>query len=308
MGHLRSFARRVLESTALAARAHVVARRGRRGRLLVLAYHNVIADRHDAGADLSLHLPLARFIAQVDALSATHRVVRLDAALSEDADRPGAPPEVAITFDDAYAGTIAHAVPVLAERQIPATIFVPPGRLGGRAFWWDEFRAATEREARRFRAAALAEGGGRQEDVATIADRAGVDRGAVPEGARSARAEDLDAALASHPGLTVGSHSWSHPNLVACSATDLAAELENSRSWLDGRHGPRSLPIVSYPYGLADARVERAARAAGYRWGMRIEGGWVGRPGPPLRVPRLNVPAALTPAGFRLRIDGLIGG
>ena len=307
MGHLRSFARRVLESTALAARAHLVARRGRRGRLLVLAYHNVIADRYDAGADLSLHLPLARFIAQVDALSETHRVVPLDAALSEDTDRAGAFPEVAITFDDAYAGTIAHAVPVLAERQIPATIFVPPGRLGGQSFWWDEYSVAPESAARRFRAAALTEGG-RSDDVAAIADRADVDRGAVPEAARSARAEDLDAAVASHPGLTVGSHSWSHPNLVACSAADLETELEESRAWLAGRYGPRALPVVSYPYGLADGRVERAARTAGYRWGMRIEGGWVARPGPPLRVPRLNVPAGITPAGFRLRIDGVRGG
>ncbi len=297
----------MLESTALAVRAHVVARRGRRGRLLVLAYHNVIAHPGDAGADASLHLPLARFIAQVDALSETHRIVSLAAALSEDADRAGAPPEVAITFDDAYAGTIARAVPVLRKRGIPATIFVPPGRLGGQAFWWDEYRAATEREARRFRAAALDEGGGRPEDVAGIAGRMGIAREDVPEEARSARAEDLDAALASHPGLTVGTHSWSHANLVACSESDLAAELENSRSWLDDRHGQRALPIVSYPYGLADARVERAARAAGYRWGMRIEGGWVGRPGPPLGVPRLNVPAALTDAGFRLRIDGVIG-
>lgn len=282
----------------------MVARRGRRGRLLVLAYHNVIADRRDAGADLSLHLPLARFIAQVDALSETHRVVPLDAALSEGADRAGTAPEVAITFDDAYVGTIAHAVPVLAERRIPATIFVPPGRLGGQAFWWDEYAVATESAARRFRAAALA-AGGRSEDVVAIADRAGVDRGAVPEAARSACAQDLDAALASHPGLTVGSHSWSHPNLVACTATDLENELRASRAWLAGRYGPRALAIVSYPYGLADARVERAARTAGYRWGMRIEGGWVARPGPPLRVPRLNVPAGVTPAGFRLRIDGV---
>ena len=46
---------------------------------------------------------------------------------------------VAITFDDGYAANIAHAVPVLREHDVPATMFVTSGSIGGaREFWWDE--------------------------------------------------------------------------------------------------------------------------------------------------------------------------
>ena len=44
-----------------------------------------------------------------------------------------------ITFDDGYLDNYQWALPVLAELDIPATIFVTSSCLGGeREFWWDE--------------------------------------------------------------------------------------------------------------------------------------------------------------------------
>jgi peptidoglycan/xylan/chitin deacetylase (PgdA/CDA1 family) len=46
---------------------------------------------------------------------------------------------VAVTFDDGYADNYIHALPVLEDFQIPATIFVSSGYIDGyREFWWDD--------------------------------------------------------------------------------------------------------------------------------------------------------------------------
>lgn len=47
----------------------------------------------------------------------------------------------AVTFDDGFVCVQEHALPVLAKRNIPATIFVPSACLGHRPPWLDETHA-----------------------------------------------------------------------------------------------------------------------------------------------------------------------
>lgn len=105
----------------------------RRGGLTVLAYHLV-----GAGTGSPVDLPAESFRRQLDELVERARPVELSAGVAElaagrepDGAAAGARPMVAVTFDDAYRNFITHAWPLLAERGIPATLFVPVGFLEG---------------------------------------------------------------------------------------------------------------------------------------------------------------------------------
>ncbi|HJU65594.1 MAG TPA: polysaccharide deacetylase family protein, partial [Gemmatimonadaceae bacterium] len=127
----------------------------------------------------------------------------------------------------------------------------------------------------------------------------------VPDHALCATIAELEAA-SREPGITFGSHSWGHANLASLTEAELAEELSRSLEWLRARFA-NVVPHISYPYGLTSVAVERTARAAGYRSGLRIDGGWVRTPlGNPFAVPRLNIPAGLSGDGFTMRTAGLL--
>jgi peptidoglycan/xylan/chitin deacetylase (PgdA/CDA1 family) len=125
----------------------------------------------------------------------------------------------------------------------------------------------------------------------------------IPERCAPATEDELRAALV-HPGITVGSHTWSHPNLTGLHTPELERELTRPLHWLC-RHFDRFIPWLSYPYGLSSPTVQEAVAGAGYQAALRISGGWVPRgPCHPLQLPRLNVPTGLSSGGFRVRIAG----
>lgn len=64
-------------------------------------------------------------------------------------------------------------------------------------------------------------------------------------------------------GHEVASHSWSHPVLTRCSATDLMDELVRSRETLENIIGSQ-VKAISMPHGSWNARVIAACREAGY--------------------------------------------
>jgi peptidoglycan/xylan/chitin deacetylase (PgdA/CDA1 family) len=281
-----------------------ISSRLRRTDILILAYHDVVPDGERIVGDSSLHLPRAVFAAQLDALLEMADVVPLDAALSGRAT-PSARPRVAITFDDAYRGAVTVGIEELARRSLPATVFVPPAFLDDGVFWWDALTPAgmpgLSSEVRDDALLRMAGKGG-----AILAEHGCSDTSHVPAYARGASQNELRGA-AEHEGITLASHSWSHPNLAALTPSELEDELARPLAWLREQFD-EVLPYISYPYGHYSPAVERAAAAAGYSAALRIEGGWL-RDDDENRfaIPRLNVPSGLSNAGFRLRCSGLLG-
>ena len=91
----------------------------------ILCYHNVVPDgAAGESATPEVHVPLARFEAQVRWLARHYEIVRLR-ELVQRAERGEQLSKVAaLTFDDGYAGTFQHVVPILTRLGIPATMFV----------------------------------------------------------------------------------------------------------------------------------------------------------------------------------------
>lgn len=299
---LKRVGERALVGSGIAAR---LARR--RPRRFVLAYHNILPDGTPAAGDRSLHLPLARFAAQLDLLAREARVVPLGQLLAS--PTPGAAdprPLVALTFDDAYAGAVLTGVGELAARGLPATICVAPGLLGGRSFWWDTLASGAGGLDAAAREAVLAD---RRGDDASARAWAAAHGHPVREDLGPAFRSATEAELASaleHRGISVASHTWSHPNVARLAPDDLRQELQRSGEWLQ-RFTTRTEPVVTWPYGLHSAAARSLAAESGYQAGFRVDGGEFRDGADRFALPRLNVPAGLSPDGLLLRMAGLVG-
>lgn len=272
-----------------------------RGKRLILGYHGIIPEGKAAAGERALFVSQRDFAMHLDLLVAEADVAPLDRI-----DEPGdGRPRVAITFDDAYSGAVNEGVRELAKRNLPATIFVAPGRLNGHVFWWDALSRGGEVLDESVRNHALHDLAGDDERVrAWAAGTALPVTGIQPPYARAATRAELAAALAS-PGITVGSHTWSHPNLAALDVGDVDVEVRESRDWLRAEFGDKALDWLAYPYGLDSKEVHSRVAKASYVGALRIDGGWH-RPTDvsPFARPRFSVGSGLSVAGLRARLNG----
>ncbi len=147
----------------------------------------------------------------------------------------------AVTFDDGFRSVVENAVPELARRNIPFTIFVPSGCLGERPSWIHDPKHPSWEE-------------------------------------RVLSPPDLRA-LGGDPLATVGSHSVTHRNLLDLDSGHAAQELGRSREDLRTA-AATSIDLFSFPHGGCCPELIDQARQAGYRRVFTIEPGTVnGDPG-----------------------------
>jgi peptidoglycan/xylan/chitin deacetylase (PgdA/CDA1 family) len=270
---------------------------------LILAYHGIVPDGAEPAGERALFITQRQFAEHLDVLAAV-----ADVAPLERIDETGnGRPRVAITFDDGYSGAVKEGVLELSTRGLPATIFIAPGRLNGHVFWWDALSHRSLALEEKIRLHALHSLGGSDERVRSWAARMKLESSdALPAYAQTATMADLHEAVAV-PGITVGSHSWSHANLARLRSPEITIELEHSRDWLRAEFGEKSIPWLAYPYGLESDQARHAAANASYAGALRIGGGWHSPSDvPALARPRLSVSGNLSLAGFRARLLGAI--
>lgn len=214
-------------------------------------------------------------------------------------------PKAVITFDDAYAGAVRHAIPALLERGLPSTIFIVSSWVGGEIAWWDAL-AGSKGLSEPFRHQALYRHAGLGSAVMDRARLDGILPAKVCADRRIASTEDIQQ-IDSSPLVSIAMHGHAHTNLCALGDDELVNEL--AASFRETRANfPSARAWLAFPYGISDPRVVEAARLVGFERAFLASGG-------PIRsfrhidnfaVPRVNVPRGATVQSLQIRVAGLI--
>ena len=295
---MRAPGKRAAEWLLTAGGVSALARRRLRGRVAVLAYHNVVLDEEAGRGDASLHLPLSLFAEQLARLRRTHDIVSLEEASGQDAS---ARPRAVITFDDAYRGAVTLALPLLQGEGIPATMFVSPGLLGEESVWWDELAERGELTEMR-RTECMFQCHGRADEV-RAAGTGGPGSATLPRSYGISTAEELQANT--FDGMSVGGHGWDHACLTSLGDSALHKDLADTLAWVGAFPGA-AIPWLALPYGEGNAGIAALALELGYRGVLEIRGGLWRPRGVRSSVPRINVPAGLSSRGLVLRASGIL--
>jgi len=196
---------------------------------------------------------------------------------------------ICITFDDGYANNYNYAFPLLTRYSMPATFFVTGIRDAGRDILWNDAIAILSKHgpkefkfhnttycANKYRQYVSVQDGRR---LTSIVREGGFDNKAqlMEEMAgfyafRSNPSDDdfwqqLTAGqireMAASPLFTFGCHGYYHTDLAQMPIGDAAAELENSRRWLQ-QVTDQPVKALAFPYGAYTRDLVAAAKDIGF--------------------------------------------
>lgn len=179
------------------------------GTCVVLYYHSIPSKYRQ------------RFGRQMDVLMRCAKPVRADTEepLQQNVHH------AAIVFHDAFVSVYDNALPELARRGIPSTLFAPSGYLGQRAGWIKD--------------------SGHSDYNEFVLD--------------ATRLKSLDTTL-----VCVGSHGVTHSDLSTLAEKEVKAELERSRFELE-MIVKNPVTLFAFPYGGYREGLKDCAKQAGYR-------------------------------------------
>jgi len=244
---------------------------------LVALYHAVGTPAATGYRDALDRAALAR---QLDRLRQRYEILPLADLLRRRADGLPLDGLAAITFDDNHRSVLDEALPLLAERGLPATWCLIGGVLAGHPYWRRQVQALIDDGAvEAFLAFARAEEPAAVEDVRAerfYRDSKDPRRCRVPTlmallaRFRPAAADpalvrlaDLDS-RAPPAGITLANHSFGHPVFAGLTPAEQAAEIERGREAVAAVGWP-TLDALALPFGdpeSYDAALPQSLAAA----------------------------------------------
>lgn len=326
---IRSVAAPRVKSLLFGSRFYSVFRRVLPSRRLAILRYHAICDPHAGYADPGICVSPAAFEQHAAYLAAHYSVLPLPeavAALRRGATLP--PNAVAITFDDGYADNLA-AARILQRFGLSGTFFITAGCLAGeQPFWPAEIRALIP--AVKTPLLRLAADGARVEiPLGDDAERRAAIKTmsklfkAHPIPVRESLREQLrrasgavrvpecmlrweELAEMDRLGMTIGSHTLTHPNLPSAGETDAWREILDSKARLEGELGT-AVTMFSYPNGGAERYmtpgVARLVRKAGFEAAATSRNAFAG-PGSDLyALERVQVEERLEDLAFALEVE-----
>ena len=242
----------------------------RHARMRIIQFHGVGDDDY----------PAEIFQAQLKYLRKHLSIIPLESLVEKVANenRP-AGNDIALTFDDGLRNHYTIVYPILKRLDVPATFFVCPGLIEGRAWLWNQEASVRLRLLAGDERAALcrelrAPSSDVEEIVAWMKTLASSPRTSAEEAIRGMTpdfkptAEDQERygmmtweeLSAMDPALvSIGSHTVTHPILTTLSPVDLSYEVRESRRWLEERL-QRPIKHFCYPNGDYNGAVLRCVR------------------------------------------------
>lgn len=293
--------------------------------MLIVNFHDVVAGPLDVfDREASPRLTTEQFSRAIDRLSERFRWISLDTLVERLQHGPEADHySAAVTFDDGHRGAVVNALPILAERVIPASMFAVTGRLvdDPPLLHFEELEIAFRiTRVRRLDLDLLRRA---PRNLATDAERARClglvkrDLKALPERERSCAQQRLLERLEVAPedcreaargderysaatpaelaalqaaGWTIGAHTRTHRSVSALDAGELHSEIAGSRD--DLRAFGFAAEAFAYPYG-GNAHIGEAApqvvRDAGYSCALTMIAGGNGPGTDPFALRRVDI-------------------
>lgn len=272
---------------------------GKSNQPLIVCYHRVVEDFRDAAtrAMPSLLISTKMFENQLDWLAKNFDMVTLEEAVhTQQSKIRRSRRQATISFDDGYADFYWNAVPILAKKGIPSSVFVVTDIVGTNRLqthdelylllsqWYEKARnsnasdsslplsvqSALALHSDAFAAAryflATFSSLELREIFKLLEARIQVSTRSIQE------LQSLTWPMLRtlhNQGITVGSHTCSHALLPNYDNQELISELQGSREKLDTELGTRTR-FLAYPDGQFDERRARAAQLAGYEGALTI--------------------------------------
>ena len=327
---MKQFLKRTFYSAAGMPLVHHLGRPWR-GRACVLCYHRVLPEEQfeaDKSPNSNLIMPTSKFAEQMSFLAENQEVVSMDELVSYLESEPDGDSNkfvVAVTFDDGYKDNLTHALPILEQYNIPATIYITTRFPEGDTWmWWNEIWDYLDNN-----------------DALEVND--------VPEGLtistlrqkikcfnklfdwilnlsyekQKKYVETITKSVArkqysnlclnweeikildQHQLVTIGAHTNSHPNLKKLTEQEAFAEMSYSKNLLEEKL-KHSVEHFAYPFGThneADVREFELASRCGFRTAVTTRPETIRSP-PLHAIPRLVVPSFLSLHGFKGKLSG----
>lgn len=254
--------------------------------LRILAYHRIAEFKETpAGACPNISATPGSFQRQMRHLALRYRVVSMPEVLDAvERNKPLPDRAVLITFDDAYTDFADNAWPILQQFRLPATVFVPTAFPDHPelVFWWERLYHAFAQTTRRELSDSplgplpLAKPDQRRRGLLALVEYVQT----RPFDAAMKLVDHVCAQLVEHPhntssvlswyrlrqlaadGVTLGSHTRTHPIMTQISPQQVREEVRQSQADLKREIG-FAPPIFCYPNGDHNDTVTRILRAEG---------------------------------------------
>ena len=233
-------------------------------------YHRIASPGDVPDSLRPLCVSPARFAEQMEVVASSFRACPVQQ--SPWGSRSRGSGNVVVTFDDGYADNFLIARGILEQFEIPAEIYVTTDNVAQKTpYWWDQLYYSVKgvqkdelQFALNHRQLAGSTAAARSDLLSNL--RLGCD---VDADCRPMTIDELTS-MSSHPLITIGGHTVSHPRLSQMSAKEQFQEISEGRKQLQEWMGV-PIPGFAIPFGGApdyNSETLRAVRASGFRYCM----------------------------------------